>query len=164
LRVLRGDLPQDALVLRYRDQGSYIDCYTIDVAKAVSLAAYVEAFYTSPLFRVERFLITWLVSRPATDSDVRALARAEVTKFSAWDTEDRRTDQLLMRDYQGRTRSWFMVTAIGPAQTRLIFGSAVVAETNRRTGAKQMPLLFRALLWFHKLYSRLLLRSAANNL
>ena len=49
----------------------------------------------------------------------------------------------------------------GPAGTRLHFGSAVVparrARSDRRAG---LGALFTALLGFHKLYSRLLLKAA----
>ena len=53
-------LPDEALLARYRDGRSYTDCYSVDVAHVVSHAAYVEAFYTSAVFKVERQLLAWL--------------------------------------------------------------------------------------------------------
>ncbi len=45
-------------------------------------------------------------------------------------------------------------------RTRLYFGSAVVPVRNARTGRSALGLGFRALLWFHKIYSVVLLFSA----
>ena len=78
--------------------------------------------------------------------------------------EDRSANQLLMRDIvSGKTRSWLMIApqvdGSAPA-TRLYFGSAVLAETVRATGERRMGAAFTSLLWFHKLYSRILLEGA----
>jgi hypothetical protein len=72
-----------------------------------------------------------------------------------------------MCDYQGRTRSWLMSAAApdGDAtRTRLYFGSAVVPALNPRSGRNEMGFVFRALLGFHKIYSRVLLGAAATRL
>ena len=42
-----ADLPADALLQRYCEQGAYTDCFTIDVPGQVAHAAFVEAFYTT---------------------------------------------------------------------------------------------------------------------
>ena len=60
-------LPADALLARYAGAGAYTDCYALDVAGAVSHAAYVEAFYTGRMFKIERFLLGLLLSKPSTD-------------------------------------------------------------------------------------------------
>ncbi len=70
-----------------------------------------------------------------------------------------------MCDISGRTRSWLMVSAAEtPGWTRLYFGSAVVPVINAATGKAEMSFLFKALLGFHKVYSRALLSSAARRL
>ena len=71
--------------------------------------------------------------------------------------------EVLLSDLQGRTRSWLMSVAAGThaERTRLYFGSAVVPVTNDRTREARMGFVFRALLGFHKVYSRILLRAAA---
>lgn len=155
-------LPPQALLARYDGQGAYADCYTTEVAGSVPHAAYVEAFYTSWLFRIERRLLGLFLSRPSTDAEVAQLAAGALGHFAAWRVEDRTADQLLMCDIGGRTRSWLMVSAAqGPAQgTRLYFGSAVVPVVSRSTGKSSMGVLFKALLGFHKVYSRALLGSA----
>jgi hypothetical protein len=161
------ELPAEALLGRYRERGAFTDCYAVEVSQTVSQAAYVEAFYTSAIFKVERLLIAWFLSRPASDQQVRALATGELEAFSAWTVEDRSANQLLLRDFQGRTRSWLMSAPVevgGSPGTRLYFGSAVVPAVDRRTGQASMGFLFRALLGFHKLYSRVLLRAALSRL
>jgi hypothetical protein len=160
-------LPDRALLAKYTVAGAYTDCYTTEVARPVSHAEFVEAFYTSRVFKLERFLLRWLVSKPSTDLQARQLATGELNAFSAWMVEDRIANQLLMCDYRGITRSWLMVAPSrrdGSATTRLYFGSAVVPVVHEASGRKRMGFVFRALLGFHKLYSRVLLRSALSRL
>lgn len=148
-----ADLPQDALLQRYREQGAYTDCFAIDVPGQVAHAAFVEAFYTTAVFKLERLLLALFVARPSRDAEARELASGQRQQFAAWSVEGRAPDQLLMCDYAGSTRSWLMASPAGQG-TRLYFGSAVVRS---RQGG-----VFRALLGFHKLYSRVLLRAAAS--
>lgn len=162
------ELPDGALLRKYLREGAYADCYVTEIAKPVSHAEYVEAFYTTAVFKVERLLLQWLVSRPSTDREAGNLASGSLGSFAAWKVEDRSPDQLLLSDFTGRTRSWLM---IAPADnggacpgTRLYFGSAVVPATHARTGKKSLGFTFRALLGFHKLYSRILLRSSSKML
>jgi hypothetical protein len=160
-------LPEQALLATYAKDGAYTDCYATDVAGPVSHAAYVEAFYTGTLFKLERQLLAWFVSRPSTDAQARELAAGAWGTFAAWRVEARSTDQLLMCDMSGRTRSWLMVAPAGqggPAVTRLYFGSAVVPVVDRASGQARMGFGFEALLGFHKLYSRALLHAARSRL
>jgi len=127
----------------------------------------VEAFYTTAVFKLERLLLARFVSKPSSDAQARQLAAGELNSFAAWDVEERRVDQLLMSDFRGRTRSWLMVApgpGDGAATTRLYFGSAVVPIVNRGSGEARLGFAFRALLGFHKLYSRVLLRAACSRL
>jgi hypothetical protein len=161
------DLPPDALLGKYREGGAYTDCYAVEVRPPVSQAAYVEAFYTSAVFKVERQLLAWFVSKPATDHEAHLLANGQLDAFSAWTVEGRTAHQLLLCDFQGRTRSWLMSAPVdvnGSPGTRLYFGSAVVPVRDRRTGQATMGWPFRALLGFHKLYSRVLMRAALSRL
>ena len=163
-RVQACELPADALLRRYAEQGAYTDCYTIEIDKPVSHEAYVKAFYTTAVFKLERLLLAWLVARPSTDEQAKALAQVQANEFAAWNVEARGHDQLLMRDMTGRTRSWLMRAAAEGGATRLYFGSAVVPVVDRKTGQKHMGGLFRALQGFHRVYSHVLLRSAASRL
>lgn len=157
-------LPDDALLQRYRERGAYTDCYALDVPWSVTQAQYVEAFYTTWVFKLERAILAAIVSKPSTDAQAAQLARGEREDFAAWDVEAREADQLLMRDFRQRTCSWLMCRSLQDGGTRLYFGSAVVPETDRHSGEKRMGFVFKALLGFHKLYSRILLRAAASKL
>ncbi|MCV0438731.1 MAG: hypothetical protein K5880_08860 [Hydrogenophaga sp.] len=165
--IRTSEFPANALLARYREGGAYTDCYAVDVGRVVSQAAYVEAFYTSTVFKVERQLLAWFVSKPATDHQARLLASGQLDAFSAWTVEGRTAHQLLLCDFQSRTRSWLMSAPVdvnGSPGTRLYFGSAVVPVRDRRTGQATMGWPFRALLGFHKLYSRVLVRAALSRL
>jgi hypothetical protein len=160
-------LPQQALLAKYAQGGNYTDCYAEEVARPVSLAEYVEAFYTSALFKLERLLLAWFVSKPSTDFEAKELASGVLGTFAAWRVEERSANQLLMCDLSGRTRSWFMVTPAedgNPNISRLYFGSAVVAVVDQQSGQVALGFTFQALLGFHKLYSRALLWSARSRL
>ncbi|HEX4848549.1 MAG TPA: hypothetical protein VFV30_10435, partial [Novosphingobium sp.] len=128
------------------------------VPRAVSLTEFISAFYTSGAFRPERWLLGALLGKRADDSDVARLAAGQSERFSAWSVEARREDQILLCDYQGRTRSWLMVSPT-EGDTRLHFGSAVVPAKGRAERG-----VFRALLWFHRWYSVHLLSGAVSRL
>lgn len=155
------ELPAGALLGKYRRDGTYADCYVAEVAIPVSLDEYAEAFYTTAIFRLERLLLAWFARRPSTDAQAKELAAGTRRTFAAWTVEDRGDDQLLLADLLQRTRSWLMTVPAGPARTRLYFGSAVVPVVDPASGKASLGFTFRALLGFHKLYSRVLLRSAS---
>ena len=163
-RIHASELPPNTLLRRYDDGGSYTDCFRTEVGRGATLAAYIEAFYCSWLFRVERALLRALARIPSTDLDVERLAAGRVDRFAAWGVEARGPDQILLR--AGRTRSWLMVVPLvgADARTSLYFGSAIVAKAAARTGKTGLGFGFRALLGFHTLYSRALLRAARDRL
>lgn len=146
------------MLRRYVAKGAYTDCFATDVAARVSLAAFVEAFYTSAAFKCERFVLRWVVAKPSSDNDARRLARGESEKIAAWTVEARAADQLLVCDYLSRTRSWLMVEPI-EAGARLYFGTAVV-PVGFGSGGGRLGFPFSALLPFHKMYARILLDAA----
>ncbi len=152
-----AELPDDALLARYQPP-HYTDCFSVTVPRDVSLEAFVYAFYTAPLFRCERVILK-LIGRSSTVADALRLVQQDQDRFAAWSVEDRATDQLLMCDFQSRTRSWFMVLPEQSATT-LYFGSAVIADKQ----SDGPPTTYRVLLRLHRLYSRLLLRGAVRRL
>ncbi len=165
--IQRCELPLEALLSKYQHGGAYADCYVTEVASRVSHVEYVEAFYTTALFKVERLLLAWLVVKPSTDVQAAQLAAGTLDSFAAWSVEARTVNQLLLCDFQGRTRSWLMVATVennGCEYTRLYFGSAVVPVGSARSGKQSLGLVFRLLLGFHKLYSRALLYAARSRL
>lgn len=160
--IRRGELPPSSLLDSYRQQGVYTDCYVIELPGPVSQSGYVEAFYTTALFKVERSILALLASRPATDSQARQLAYGEIDEFSAWSVENRTDNQLLLCDMLGHTRSWLMSEPgnDSPATTRLYFGSAIIPKQAKLSGEASYGFAFHALSGFHHLYSQALLRSA----
>jgi hypothetical protein len=149
------EVPEGTLLHAYQRGGSYADCFMTQAGGVISHAEYVEAFYTTTLFKVERLVLAWLVWAPSTDDEARELAAGQRDSFAAWRVEERNKDQILMS--VGRTRSWLMVNS-GQDTTRLYFGSAVVPKSSRGGGGPGFG--FAALLGFHKLYSRALLAAA----
>lgn len=161
--VTVSEPPPGAFLHAYRQRHAYTDAYHLDVPFAVRFDDYIEAFYTTPLFKCERLVLTLLVAKPSTDAQARALAQGEGRRFAAWTVEAREADQILMCDFLSKTRSWLRCETV-PGGTRLWFGSVIVAERVSADGKAWLGLGFHALLWFHRLYSKGLLSAAAQRL
>jgi len=160
-------LPENALLQHYRKSGAYTDCYCTEIPNAITHSQYIQAFYTTSLFKLERFILKWLVAKPSSDAQVTLLAIGETEDFAAWSVENRCNNQLLLCDYQKRTRSWLMIEQIkdvSGSKTKLYFGSAVVPKEVSKSAVPSFGLVFHALSWFHKIYSVALLRSAKSRL
>jgi hypothetical protein len=146
-RIHARELPPEALLGRYRGPDGYVDCYVTELPRPVSQAEYVEAFYTTGVFKLERWLLARFLKRASTDAQARELALGQRDDFAAWTVEARAPDQLLLRDLFGRT-----------------FGTAVVPVLDRRSGRRKLGFLYESLTPLHRLYSRVLLRAAARRL
>jgi len=153
-------LPPFALLSRYATDGGYADCYATELPGDYSHAEYVAAFYTSWLFKLERLVLATLVFKPSTDEQAEQLGRGERDAFAAWSVEARAPDQLLVCDYQGKTRSWLMIER-QDGFTKLYFGTGIVPVVD---GGRRLSAFFRGLLPFHKRYARALLRAARSRL
>lgn len=153
-------VPESSFLGAYQSNGAFTDCYTMTVPGSVSLSDLVEAFYTTPLFKVERWLLARVMGFPSTDGQARQLARNETRNFSAWEVERRSTSEILLR--VGQTRSWLSVEAVpsAPVSTVLYFGSAVVPKD----ADGKFGMAFQALGGFHRLYSKLLLAAATKRI
>lgn len=159
--IEKVELPDHALLQKYRESGAYTDCYRARIDGMVSHSDYIAAFYTSWLFKLERFILRWLASKPSTDDDVQRLVSEQQDDFAAWTVEARAKNQLLMCDFRERTRSWFMTVRDNDSEaTFLYFGSAVVQVGTKQSGEPELGTSFNVLLGFHKLYSRALLSVA----
>ena len=161
--IEKSSIPDGALLSHYFSEGAYTDCYVTDVSGTVSHSQFVAAFYTTKIFKLERTILKWAVSKPSTDNQAEDLAEGSLDAFSAWHVEDRSVNELLMCDFQGRTRSWLMIVPVvveGETRTKLYFGSAVVPIKNTQKGKSSIGLSFRILHGFHKIYSKILLYSA----
>ena len=164
LAIRACEIPSDAILDRYAASGAYTDCYVTEIAGSISIAQFVEAFYTTPVFKLERLILKVFVSRPSTDREATQLGRGESNTFAAWSVEARTSDQVLLADFTGRTRSWLKVEPSSNERTRLYFGSAVVPARDPKTGRLGLGPMFSALLGFHKTYSRTLLFAARRRL
>ncbi len=145
-----------------RLDGAYVDCYRIESKAPPSLPNFIEAFYSSQVFKLERRILAVATGKAATDHNAHTLAQDETRQFSIWRVEGRNQTEVLLST--GRTRSWLMVASSlepGSPGSTLLVGSAVFPASNPGTG---MGLPFQALLGFHKLYSRALLASAATRM
>jgi hypothetical protein len=168
--VVKEAVPDDALLKTYVGDahpelwGRYADCFAVLVDREVSLSDFVFAFYTSPLFRIERFILRVLVNAPSSQATARAVADGSTDEFAAWYVGERSATQLIMCDRYERTRSWFRVSPMAGGGTRLQFGSAVAAKRDENTGARVLGGGFHPLLRVHILYSQLLLHFAKVNL
>lgn len=166
-KIVEAESPDGALTDRYMKAGAFTDCYFVDIPAEISLVQYIEAFYTTPLFRLERNILTLMARRPATDEDAVALALGSATAFSAWEVESRDSHQILLRDFTGKTGTWLMVQGAqtsGVASTRLFFGSVVVPKKVSARGEGDYGVLFSLLEPFHRVYSRALLKAACKKL
>ena len=158
-------VPPGCLLARYSREvgGGYIDAFRIELPGEVSLQSFVAAFYSSRLIRLELFVLDLLFGKAWSGRMAQRLAAGEAETFSAWRVEARTSTELLMHEtISGQTRSWLSVEP-RPSTTGLYFGSAVLPVGFKPDGSPRMSKLF-AVLPFHRLYARLLLRSAAARL
>ena len=160
--IKKCNAPEDSFLFSYATEtNAYIDSFTTNIPTQVNLEKYIQAFYTTRLFKLERLLLKYLASAPLTDVDVNALAANNIQHFALWNVVARTDQQIFMN--AGRTSSWLCV-ASNEKGTQLYFGSAVKPMIDKQTGERKMGMLFTALLGFHKLYSRALLWSAKKRL
>ena len=159
--VIKTILPEGALHAKHdASQGFHTDCFETEFDAEVTLSQFVEAFYTGRLFKCERAILRYTIKRPSTDAQAHEIAQGTITKFAAWDTEDRTETQLLMCDLSQSTKSWFMVEPLSGGSTRLRFGSVACPKP----GTTELPALVKPLMRFHELYSKLLIKGAVKRL
>lgn len=167
LSIQKCPIPANTMLEKYSINGAYTDCYSTQISGQVSFSEFILAFYTTPLFRLERLILKLAVSKPSTDLEARQVADGASEYFAAWQVEDRNKNEILMCDFRGRTRSWLMtipVSTVNGFRTQLYFGSAVVPKRNSKMGQSSLEFGFQALLGFHQIYSILLLYSARSNI
>jgi hypothetical protein len=164
-------LPAHALLQSYRDRGAFTDCFCAELPAPVALIEFIEAFYTTRLFKLERMVLAALAGAPSSDAGARALAEGIDKHFAVWTVEDRNAQQVLLAERSGATRSWLMVhtvhsdpAGVMPMGHRVYFGSALVPRRGAAGEPPRLGLLFKLLLPLHTLYSKALLRAACRKL
>lgn len=164
--VTQNAVPDDSLLRTYRGGArpdcwrGRGDCFAVSVDRVVSLAEFVFAFYTSPIFRIERLLLGIFAGAPSTDTEARLLAEGSGMSFAIWRVGERTATQLLMCDRYERTRSWFRALPLSDGKTLLQFGSAVASRSGGQPATRAGVSVFRLLLKFHVMYSQVLLHAA----
>jgi len=167
LSIRREPVPDDALLRTYRGGRhperweTYLDCFSIDVGCDISLGDFVYAFYTSPVFRLERLILRAVIGAHSTDADARAVADGAGAIFAVWTVGERTATQLLMCDRYEATRSWFRVVPQKDGRTKLQFGSGVAARSSAESHPRRLGVAARLMLGFHVLYSKVLLGAAS---
>lgn len=157
-QITQIPLPETALLSRYAGRlGHHTDCFETNVNTPVSIGHFVEAFFNSPILRLERKLLS-LFLPSSNDAQVHALAYGGGDTLSGWEVEDRNDQQLLLTVMGGGIRTWLMVEDAN-GTTRLLFGSAVIPR-NAESAEPKIGWPITALMGFHKLYSRIVLAAA----
>lgn len=157
-------IPEWSLLAPYAQPPHYTDHFCISVSAEVTVEQWTAAFFSSRVFRLERFLLNRVFRDKATDDAARALSQGRSDAFSAWTVERRGQGQLLLKS--GITRTWLAaaprVATNGSADgtTELYLGSAVLGAFERSIAAW----VLRTTLVPHRAYSRALLRSGKRKL
>ena len=159
--------PTGSLLQHCEAIGAFADCYCVEIDRQITLVEFVSAFFTTNLFKIERAILGLVLSRGASDEDAERLGRGVSESFAVWKVEDRTSNQILLKELTGRTKSWLMVSPTHDASnpnSRLYFGSALMPKRQAEANTRRMGAAFHSLLWFHKLYSQALLASAARKI
>ena len=165
-KVIASELPTHALSAPYQEQGAFVDCYYIDIAKDISLDEYIQAFYTTSIFKLERSLLSLAMLKRTKDDEAVELSRGRSDNYSIWTVEGRESNQIMLRDFTGNTRSWLMVEKSSGSEisTRLYFGSVVMPKGKVENVQASFGVLFHLFGKFHQVYSRALLNAAYRKL
>lgn len=160
---LEVPVPDASLLGKYKQSNVFTDCYSTVVTIPVTLPEFIDAFYTTWLFKLERWLLALFCRKPSTDKQVNQLARAQTRDMSAWRVESRTETEILLSAWH--TRSWLCVQSEQTGRhavtsINLLFGSAVMPSKSN----DQFALLFHLLGGFHRWYSKCLLAAAAKKL
>ena len=75
--IQKSSAPANALLHKYTSMpGAYTDSYLTEIPAQVSFSDYVFAFYTTPLFKVKRLILTLTERKPSADAQARELSNA----------------------------------------------------------------------------------------
>jgi hypothetical protein len=82
-------LPDGARLSIYRASDACTNCVAADVAGTISQEQFVSAFYTTFVFKLERAILKWAMSKLSSDAQVQQLAAGSIDEFAAWHVEGR---------------------------------------------------------------------------
>jgi len=150
-------LPPDAALNTYAArEATHTDCFFIDVPGFLTLQTYIELFFDTWLFRLERHILTLAGFGPAGLPQIQALANGQSEIFAAWMVETRKPNQILMKVGNGHIRTWLQCDLMETG-SRLYFGSAVLPNPKTLRPNR----LTAALTPLHLIYAKALLGAAA---
>jgi hypothetical protein len=141
----------EGLLSKIEEAAQYKDAFDIPKPQTKEnneLEHYIRAFYTSPLFKLERFIIS-LTGNHVTDDYINNLRFKVGDKLILWEVIGRKDNEVLFRWKYGSANG---LTWLSVKDNKLQFGSGVGHDVN----------LVAAMA--HRLYSRLLIYSASKNL
>ena len=75
------------------------------------MSDFIEAFYKTPLFRLERVVLSLAPKGRMLDADVTALSKGLTDRISIWEVETRHDAQIFLS--AGGAKPWLMVQPIG---------------------------------------------------
>jgi len=87
--IEKRPVPVNTSLHKYAIEGVYADCFLTEIPGRVSFPDFLFAFYTTPLFRLERLILKLAVSKASTDLEARQVADGASEHFAAWNVEDR---------------------------------------------------------------------------
>jgi len=117
---------------------------------------FINAFFNSWLFRIERLILKLTLKKPATDQDITKLANGMSNTMTAWRIEQRDDNQILLEVPDTPIRTWLMREDAGD-HTNLYFGIAILPMRTDKNGKPAMSHISIVLMGFHQLYARALL-------
>ncbi len=149
--IRESQIPAGALLQNYAQQsGCYTDCFFGTLQRRVSLRDYIIAFFDTPVFRLERWILGLTAAKPSSLEDVERLADGSSDRIAMWRVEHRTDDEVLMAVDRGQVRTWLMVSpsVSRETETQLLFGSAVVPKDISADGKAKMGFVFHAMSGF----------------
>lgn len=156
MRIEETSVPDGTLIAPFvQKPAHHTDCFVAPMPGPVTLGAFIQAFYTQPLFQAERLVLRLAAGARSSDAQAAALAQGHAHRFAVWEVSSRTETEILLADRAGRTMSWLMAS-----DDSLRFGSVVV-PVRSRSGKLTLGPVFHSLLGAHKVYSRALLAGAA---
>ena len=94
VKITSCEVPEGSLLAQFGGPQDYRDCFSREVPGVVTLAQYIERFYSSMAFGPER-MVLGLIGRAkgwdASSDAIRALARGDADRFGAWEVIERRS-------------------------------------------------------------------------
>ncbi|MTI09151.1 hypothetical protein [Curvivirga aplysinae] len=158
-------IPLNSFMNFYHESpGHHADAFVGQIDGIVTLEDYILAFFDSPIFRIERSILSLFLLRRIKQSEIKELASGRSQQFALWKTKKRNEEELLLEVGDSQIRTWFHTEQEQSNKTKLYFGSAIVPDTTSKNAKEGIGFTFRFFMGFHKLYSRILLQSALKKL